>query len=162
MFQSINITRLVTVALNLFILYLFMRRFLFKPVTAYMENRSNAIRQSIESADQLKAEAEALKRQYEERLQTANTEANRITGEAGERASLEYEQILAAARTDAESILAKAREAIDRERSGMINEIKNQVVSLALAAASKVIQANMNTESDRVMVNKFIDEADVP
>jgi F-type H+-transporting ATPase subunit b len=43
----------------------------------------------------------------------------------------------------------------------MFKNVRSEVASLALAAASKVIEANMDTESNRVLVNKFIDEAGV-
>jgi len=39
-----------------------------------------------------------------------------------------------------------------------MKELKNQVASIALSAASKIIEANMDTENNRILVNKFIDE----
>ncbi len=62
---------------------------------------------------------------------------------------------------DAQNIKTKAMEEIDRERDQMLKSIKNQVASLALAAASKVIDANMDTVSNKVIVDKFIDESGV-
>jgi F-type H+-transporting ATPase subunit b len=161
MLESLNLSQMITVVINLVILYLFMRKFLFKPVTAYMENRSNGIRESMDAADKAQADALELKQQYEEQLKAARTEAARLMDEAREKAGREYEKLSAEAKKDAEDILAKAREAIGRERAEMLREVKNQVAGLALAAASKVIGANMDTEKNRVLVDKFIEEEGV-
>jgi len=78
---------------------------------------------------------------------------------ARSRAQEEYDAIISAAREEAEAIMMKAREELELERQQMISSVKNEVATLALAAASKVIQANMDTETNRALVNKFIDEA---
>jgi len=55
----------------------------------------------------------------------------------------------------------KAKEEIEREKNEALKEIRNEVVSLALEAASKVLEANMDTEENRKLVNRFIDEQGV-
>jgi F-type H+-transporting ATPase subunit b len=57
--------------------------------------------------------------------------------------------------------MEKGREEIEREREQMLKDIKGQVAGLALAAASKVIDANMDNERNRALVDKFIDEEGV-
>lgn len=147
------------IAVNLLALYLVMKKFLFHRVTAFMENRTRSIRESIENAEKDKAEAMALKKNMESQLGGAHQAADGILNEARARAEREYESILATARKDAEALLVKAREEIDREREQALKDVKDQVASLALAAASKVMEANMDTESNRVLVEKFLDEA---
>ena len=144
---------------NLLLLYFLMRKLLFKPVTAYMDNRTKSIKDNMESAEKSKADALALKQKYEDQIKTARDEADKILDDVRARAGREYEAAVGAAKKDAEAVLIRAREEIERERAQMINEVKGQVAGLALAAASRVIEANMDTESNRVLVNKFIDEA---
>lgn len=158
MLESLNAYKVVMVFLNLVILYWFLRKFLFKPVTKFMDDRTNSIKDSIDHAEKSKAEAAELKAQYEVKLQAAKAEADKIIGDANIRANKEYDGILSAAKTDAQGVLAKAREEIQRERVQMLKEIKNQVATLALAAASKVIETNMDTATNRALVDKFIDE----
>ncbi|MCR4437117.1 MAG: F0F1 ATP synthase subunit B [Clostridiales bacterium] len=158
MFESLNAFKFLMVALNLLILYFIMKRLLFKRVTDFMENRTNSIKESIDSAERNKAQALEMKQKYEDQLRTARDEADKILNEARGRGNREYDSIVAAAKQEAERVLASAREEIERERAQMLKEIKGQVAGLALAAASKVIEANMNTESNRALVDKFIDE----
>lgn len=159
MFDSLNAYKVLMVALNLIILYAVLRKLLFKRVTEFMENRTKSIKDSIESAEKARAEAGELKLQYENQLNTARDKGEKIIEEARIKAEKESDRIIAAARQQSESILAKAMEEVEQERLQMLKEIRSQVAGLALAAASKVIEANMDTEANRALVDRFIDEA---
>lgn len=159
MLESLDAYKFIVVALNLIILYVVLRKILFKPVTEFMENRTKSIKDSIESAEKAKSEAEDLKRKYDEQLKTARTEGQKLIDDARARAGTEHERLVAEAKAEAEKILAQAREEIERERKEMLKDIRGQVAGLALAAASKVIEANMDTESNKALVDRFIDEA---
>lgn len=161
MLESLNAFKIIMVALNLTILYVVLRKILFKPVTQYMENRTKSIRDSIDNAEKAKSEADDLRRRYEEQLRNARAEGERLMDEARVRADKEHDRLVAEAESEAENILDRAREETERERIQMIREIRGQVAGLALSAASKVIEANMDTESNRTLVDKFIDEAGV-
>jgi F-type H+-transporting ATPase subunit b len=146
------------VAVNLIILYVALRKFLFKPVTQHMENRTKSIKDSIQHAENSKAEAMELKKKYEEQLRDSKLEAEKIINDAKARANNEYSAIVASARKEAEDIVQRGKEEVERERQQMVKGIKTQVAGLALAAASKVIEANMDNENNKKLVNKFIDE----
>lgn len=148
----------IWVFVNLMVLYWFLRKVLFKPVTEFMENRTNSIKDAIDNADKSKADAAELKQKYEAQIRNAKTEAEQIINDARNKANKEYDGILAAAKQDAEGVMLRARDEISREQAQMVKDIKNQVASLALAAASKVIEANMDTSSNRALVDKFISE----
>ena len=159
MLESLNAYKFIFAALNLLILYIVLRKILFKPVTKFMEDRTNSIKEAIDNAEKNKADALELKQKYEDQLKAAREEADSILSDARARASREYDAIIASAKKDAEAVLDRAREEIDRERNQMLRDIRGQVAGLALAAASKVIEANMDNERNRALVDKFIDEA---
>lgn len=144
--------------INLGILYWALKKVLFKPVTEFMENRTKNIEDNIQNAKQKNAEADKLKKDYEDQLHTAKGQVDSLIKEARERATKEYDGILAQAKADSQAMLDRARADIENERQQMIKSIKNEVASLALAAASKVIEANMDTDKNRAIVEKFIDE----
>ncbi|MCX7921026.1 MAG: F0F1 ATP synthase subunit B [Clostridia bacterium] len=144
---------------NLMLLYFLLKKLLFGRLTLYMDNRTKSIKESIDNAEKAKADAAELKKKYEDQLRSAKDEASKIIDEARSKANKEYDSIIADAKKDAEGVLVKAREEIERERDQMLSDIKGQVASLALAAASKVVEANMDTASNRALVDKFIDEA---
>jgi F-type H+-transporting ATPase subunit b len=151
----------ILVFINLIILYFVMRKLLFKPITKFMEDRTNSIKTSIENAEKAQTEAYELKDKYSLQISTAKEDASKILDDTRARANKEYEQILKTAKEDAQRLLAQAKEEIEIERTKMVNGIKNQVSYLALAAASKVIESNMNTEQNKVLVDKFIKEVGV-
>ena len=146
-------------AVNLIVLYIVLRKILFRPVTQFMENRTKTIKDTIAEAERLKTEAMELKKKYEEQLKKAKQEAEAILDTARERGNREYDAIVSSAKKHANELVLRANEEIRREREQTIKEIKGQVAALALVAASKVIEANMDTETNRALVNKFIDEA---
>ncbi len=144
-------------ALNLVILFLVLRKVLFKRVTSFIANRTNSIKTAIENAEENKVAAEEIKKKYEELLLGARIEATKIVDESKSKAYREYEEIVNTAKQDSAKILVKAREEIEYEKDQMLKDVRNQVATLALAAASKVIEANMDTESNKALVKKFID-----
>jgi F-type H+-transporting ATPase subunit b len=149
----------VWVAVNLLILYLFLRRILFKPVTAMLENRKKTISDAFANADKAKAEAAELKSKYEEQIKHAKEEGEKIVEAAKAKASKEYDEVVAASKRDSEAMLVKAQAEIEREKANMLKDVRSQIAGLALLAASKVIEENMDTERNKALVNKFIDEA---
>jgi len=146
------------VVINLLILYFILKKMLFKPVTKFMEHRSKSISDTIEDANSKKASAEELRVKYEEKLQQIQAESDGIIDESRNKGIREYDTMMAKARADYDSMMEKARETIEKERQDMLREVKNQVASLALAAASKLIESNMDNEANRKLVEAFIIE----
>ncbi len=147
------------VALNLLILYFFMKLILFKPVTQFMENRKNSIETALNDAEQAKLEAAESRKSYDQQIRNIKVDSDRLVNEAKQKASREYEDIVAAAKKEAELILQKGREEVERERAEMLKQVKQQIAVLAISAATKVVQQNMDSETNKSLVEKFIDEA---
>jgi F-type H+-transporting ATPase subunit b len=159
MIDNINLYQCVFEVLNLIILFVVLRKILFKPVTEFMEKRTQSIVSAIEDADKQKAEAQEMKLHYEQQLSEAKGTAGKIIDEATAKAARKGDEIVAEARDEASVILASARAEIERERQQMLRDIRTQVVELAIDAASKVVESNMDTGSNKVLVDKFLDEA---
>ena len=142
-------------------LYFVMKKILFKPVTDFMENRQNSIQNSIDSAEQQKAEAFEMKQNYENQLKEAKAEGLKIIEELTAKANRVHDNIIEDAKLESQTIMTNARKDIENEREQMLKEIRNEIASLALSAASKVMEDNMNTKENRALVDKFLDEAGV-
>ncbi|HEX2947512.1 MAG TPA: F0F1 ATP synthase subunit B [Clostridia bacterium] len=159
MLESLNAIKPLFAALNLIVLYIVLKRVLFKPVTEFMEKRTQSIKDSMDDAEKQKAEAMELKRSYEEQIGHAKEDAEKILREARAKAEAEHDRIVEEGHKEVEALTARAREDIEGERRQMISELRAQVAGLALAAASRVIEVNLDTEKNRALVDKFIDEA---
>ncbi|AOY75580.1 F0F1 ATP synthase subunit B [Clostridium formicaceticum] len=143
---------------NTLIIFLVLRRFLFKPTTEFMENRTKGIEDAIEEAATKNKEAEELKTQYEAKLDNIKDERNQIIKEATKRAEERSEEIIKAAQAEAEKIIEKGQQDIQRERQKTVNELKDQISTLAIMAASKVIEEELNEKAHKKMIEQFIKE----
>lgn len=148
----------IFVAINLIILYWFLRKFLFKPVTEFMEKRASSIKESLDNAEKGKHQARDLRAKYEEQLKALKQEREKVLKEAMDKAAVEYGALIANARADAEGILQKARDEVAKEREQMLKEVRNQAASLALAVASKILERNIDNDSNRKLAEEFINE----
>lgn len=144
--------------LNLLILFWILKSVLFKPVTEFMEKRTSSIRDMFESAQNDKEQSEAMKAELKQQLDKAVEEAEKIVNEAKARAEKQHEEILNKAKEEAKAIVDKARKDIEVDRKSMMDELRGQIAGIALAAASKVIQKNLDTEANKKLIDQFIDE----
>lgn len=143
---------------NILFLFWILKMILFKPATKFMENRVNSIKDAIETAQENKEQSEALKAELKEQLDKAVDEAGKIVSEAKAKAGKQYDEILVKAKEDAKALVAKAQKEIEIERANMLNELKAQIAGIALTAASRVVQKNMDSETNKKLVEQFIDE----
>lgn len=144
--------------LNTFILYLLLKKFLFAPVTEVIEAREKSISDSLNDAERISNEAEKFKTEYIEKLQSAEDEGREIVSIATKNADEKSNRILKEAREAADKQKEKADADIALERKKVINEVKDEISSLAILAASKVLESEVDEDRNKTLVNKFIEQ----
>ncbi len=149
----------IFVAINLLILYFLMKKILFKPITKFMDDRQSSIEHALDDAEKAKIEAADVRKEYEDQMKSIKSDCDKLMEDARVRASREYDEMISAAKRDVEVILQKGRNEIERERQEMMKQVKQQVAVLAIATASKLVQANMDSDTNKSLVDRFIDEA---
>jgi len=144
---------------NFGILFFVLWKFLFPPVLKMLDERQARIRESMERAEALREEstrgAEAVKAQLDEArregqniITNATQIAERIRAERTQQAQAEYE-----------TILKRAQEDAAREREQAFAELRQQVADLAVMAAERIIQRQLDPATQRQLVNEFLAEA---
>lgn len=156
-----NIPDFVWTFINLLVLYLVLKRILFKPVNEFMDNRSNSIKQQLEDSKNKNEKAIQIKESYEKMIGSVHMDAEKIMKEAAKEAQAKYDEIIKQAKIDAERLKEQAKEELEIERMEMMKSMRNEIVSLALEAASKVVEANMDTETNRKLVDKLVDKRNI-
>ena len=151
---------LVWTIVNILVLFLLLKRFLFKPITEMMESRTAEIENNLKDAEDQKQKAHELTAQYEEKLQGAHAQAAQIVSEAKARGQQEYSSILSAAQQDAQKEKERSRAEMEREREDMLRGVQENVTELVLLTASKLSQKELDQESDRKLVDAFLSEAE--
>lgn len=144
--------------LNILILFILLRIFLFKPINKMLDDRTQSIQKDINDAEHAKREAEELRQQYENSISEAREEAGKILREAHDYAEAERAEIIRKSHEEADEIVNSADETIENERRRVIQQAHAQIADLAIEAASKVISANLDDEKNRKLVDDFLSE----
>ena len=142
--------------LNLFIQVYLIKRFLFKPINEVLQKRQQLANQNIEEAKKAKEDAEAVKAEYESSMSNARAEAGRIIEDAKKDAGLRADEMIREAQAEASSIKAKAEADIRLERKKALNEVKDEIGSLAMDIAGKVVEKEIREDDHRALIDEFL------
>lgn len=155
---DINIWNFIWAGINLILLLILMKIFLFKPIRKMMEKRTQMVQDELDSAKKTREEAEQLKEQYDSELDSAKDEAQKIIDKAHEDAETERAAIIRRSQEEAERIVADAGKSIENERKRVMAQAQTQIADLAVEAASRIIGENVDDEKNRRLVDKFLTE----
>ena len=143
---------------NTIVLFWILRKILFKPVLSIIDARESAIKSDIATGEQAKSEGLALKAEYEQKLAAVKNEGQEIIKQATLRAEQKSEEIISSAKEEAISLKERANKDIAQEKQKVMNELKNDISNIAILAASKVIEKDIDQAKHEEMINKFIEE----
>jgi F-type H+-transporting ATPase subunit b len=124
---------------------------------AFKDRRAN-IEGKLEEAERERQEAEGLLEQYRRRLRDAEDETQRILDEARANAERLRRELMAKAETDAGRELERARQAIRSERDQAIGQLRNEVGTLAIELATRVVGDSLDRERQLRLVDQYIEE----
>ena len=141
---------------NLMIQLVIFKKFLLKPIKQVIADRKAKADSEIADAQKLRTEAEAMKAEYEQNLQNARTEANQIVAAAQKTATARSEEIVGEARAQAAALKQKAEADIAQERKKAVNEVKDEIGSIAMEIASKVVEREISEKDHKDLIDEFI------
>ena len=122
-----------------------------------VEERERRIQKQLEDAERVNAEAQRLLEEHKKQIAAARSEAQEILAKAKTVSQKERETLLAKAREEYDALLTRARKDIDTEKEKAILALRREAVELSIAAASRVIEANLDTEANRRLVTEFLE-----
>ena len=141
---------------NLMIQLVIFKKLLLNPVKKVLAERKAKADSQIADAQKLRAEAEAMKAEYEQNLQNARTEANQIVAAAQKTATTRSEELLGEARAQAAALKQKAEADIAQERKKAVNEVKDEIGGMAMEIASKVVEREISEADHKDLIYEFI------
>ena len=153
---------LVFTIINLLVLYLLMKKFLFGPIIKVMDVRKAMIDQQFAGAKEQEDQAKALKEQYEGALKSAREESFQIMEQARKEAKAQADKTVEDTQAKVSAMLAKAQDDINTERENAMRQMKDDVASLAMEAAGKIIGKNSGADQDLSLYDQFIEKAGDP
>ena len=122
-----------------------------------VEEREQRIQRQLDETERGRAEAARLLEEQKQLLAAARAEGLEIIARAKTQAQKEREALLAKAHEEQEQLLARARSEIAAETAKAILTVRQEAVDLSLAAASKLIEVNLDSEANRRLVTQYID-----
>jgi F-type H+-transporting ATPase subunit b len=158
----IDIKQVATQILGFLILLWGLRKWAWGPVLAMLEARRKKIAGEFEEAERRKAEALALKTRYEQDLRGIEAQARERIQQAVLEGQKVAAEIRSQAQAEAQQRIARAEEEIAHEHHRAKQALKEQIVSLAVRSAEKILRRNLDDPTQRKLASDFIDEVGAP
>ena len=147
---------IITQLINLLLLFLLLKHFLFKPVQNILNARQAEIDKSYADAETAQTRAEELRDEYEKRISDAKAEAADIAKAASRKAQAHYDEVVGTAKADAARLREKAEAQIEQEKKKAMNELKDEISGIAVDIASKVVEREIDEKDHEVLISEFI------
>jgi F-type H+-transporting ATPase subunit b len=139
-------------------LLLVIGRYAWPRMNAMLEERRARIQGQLEEAENIRHEAEELRRRYQEQLKDARATANEIVEQARADAERVREQKVREAEEEAQAIRQRARDDAQAERSRLVQQLRTQVAALSVDLAGRIVHRELDEEQHRTLVDEYIDQ----
>ncbi len=143
---------------NLLVTYLVLKKFLFKPAINFIHKRQAAIENDLKNAKETNRAADAKLAEATARIESSVREASSIVNDAKKQAETQSDSLIIEAKKEASEIIARADTDIDRLRTAMMEDMRDDVADLAVTIASRVIKQTIDEGKQRELVDQFIGE----
>ena len=157
-FLNINFFTALFTLVNTIVLFVVLKKFLWKPVMNMITDRQKEIDDLYADAGKDRREAAELRSSYEEQIAQAQQTGDQIVKEAVTRGQRREEEILRQANAEADAIRRKAQEDIERDKKKAVDDAKGEIADLALDIAGKVVGQAMNADAHAELVDQFIEQ----
>ncbi len=158
---SMNAWIIIATICNLFIQMFLIKKFLFKRVRAILDKRRELAEEDMRKAKVSRDEAERLRTEYESNMEQAREKATQIIDLAQKNATRKSDEIIREASQEAVALKARAEADIALERRKAVNEVKNEIGSMAMEIAGKVIEREVSETDHAKLIDEFIENVQV-
>ena len=155
---SVNLWQILISLVNLFLLFLIIKKFLFKPVNKVLEQRQAELDGQYAAAENAEIKANEDRAAWENKLSQADAEADAILQSATDNAKYRGDKLIAEAKERADGIIRAAQTEAELERQKATEGIKREIIDVSGALAEKMLEREVNTEDHRVLIDSFIEK----
>ena len=155
---SVNLWQILISLANLAILFLLIKKFLYKPVLKMLDARRAEIDSQYRDAAYAKNSAEAKDAELSERLSNAKVEAEDIVKEAADIAKNRGDKIIEDAKVQASGIIRQAEVEAELQQKRAEETIKAQIVEISTALSEKMLEREINADDHKVLIDNFINK----
>ncbi len=157
--MEINLFTIFATLVNFVILFLFLKHYLFDKVNNIIDDRNSEVIDAVHNAENKVLEAETLKESYEKQIANIEDKGREIVKEAKLKADQQAEDILREAENRTAMLLRQTENEIERLKKKSLEEMKQEIGALAIFAAEKILEKELDHQEHQAVIGKIIDEA---
>ena len=155
---TLNLNLLYTVV-NILVLFLLLRKFLYKPVMNIIAQRQKQVDDALAAAETSKKEAATTLNTAQDKLRNVDAEAAARRETYEQQAETAKQQLLAEAQKQADAIVAEGKAAAEAERQHKLREADAQTTALARAMCEKLLSRNLTEQDDSRLLDDLLEKA---
>jgi F-type H+-transporting ATPase subunit b len=142
--------------INFAILLWVLRRFAYRPMLAFLEDRANRIEKGLQDADEARKKLTEAGEKEKEILSQAKEEARDLLLQAENRAKKHHEETLQKALQDAAKVVERTRLQMEAEKAQLLTDAKRELAELVLLTTEKVLQEKLTENKDKEFIQKHL------
>ena len=155
-----NLFTIFATIVNFIILILILKHYFFNKISSVIENRNNEVKETIDNAEARKLEAQNLKDSFEKQLAGLESKGRDIVKDAKTKADAQAQDILHEAEAKSTLLLKQAETEIERLKRKAIDDMRSEIGELAIMAAEKILEKQLDHKEQQAVIGKIIDEAE--
>lgn len=136
-------------ALAFLVVMFLLKKFAWKPILEALHEREKNIADSIAAAEKVKSEMGQMKSEHENLLNQAREERSLLLKEAKDTKDRIINEAKEAAKEEANKIMTETRQQIEFQKNAAMIDVKNQIGSLVIEVAEKVLRKEMSNKSEQ-------------
>lgn len=136
-------------SITFFIVLFILRKYAWRPILSFLKDRENSIQDALLSAEKAKEEMSKLKADNEQIIMEAKMERDKIILEAKDLRDSIVKEAKNQAGEEAKKVIESAKHSIRAERESVINEIKEQIATMSVQIAGKILQQKLTEDIEQ-------------
>jgi F-type H+-transporting ATPase subunit b len=145
---------------TLVVLYLILKKFFFEKIRNFVQAREQTVKDTFDNAEHVNKLADEKLREYNEQLSLIDAKSRETVRESKLRADARAQEILEEANRKASDMIMQAEREIEREKLKAIGEMREQIASLAVYAAEKILEKELDAAAQAAIVDNVINQAE--
>ena len=151
-----NLGLIVWITITFLALLFVLKKYAWGPITTALSEREERITESMEQADRALSEAKKLQADNTKARKEAEAERQRLIREAREAADHLRSEEIANTKTQILTLQEQAKQEIERERDSALDSLRMEVADLAISAAEKILNENLDESRQKKIVDDFL------
>jgi F-type H+-transporting ATPase subunit b len=156
--MSLQVNLMFWTLLVFALLYFILSRYAFGPIMAAVEKREKALEEAIDAAKRDRDAAAKLLQEHQAAIEAARGEGQKLIADSRAVAEKLRTDLIEQTHREQQDMLERARRELESEKVRAIAEMRREAVDLALAGATKVIEQNLQTDSNRRLVESYLSQ----